>query len=180
MSWNDTPIGAILGATKKSEFDRAFDNQQRLKDELSQFHGWAASGSVDGKHNGVSRWHTTGTVAAGLTETVITSLALSEMLNGAYELLFIVQNAADVKWFSGSLLITESWVKKLDAYFFTNSTTVQSHLDNSNCTNAAPANYPYLRIYAGGNTITFAMRTSGLAASTTYFFSLHQLADFSV
>jgi len=96
MSWSDTKPGAIKSECLKSDYDLVFDNQQRLKDEFGAQHHFTTTGpsGTDGKHNGVSREHSTGSTASATLTTVHTTADLqTDLAEGNIFVLYLAASA---------------------------------------------------------------------------------------
>lgn len=86
MSWSDDLTGKIQGPTRKSDFDRVFDNQQQLAAEFDNYHKWSTSGGNEGYHLGIARTTASGSYSASGTSNIFSQPFATYTANGLWRL----------------------------------------------------------------------------------------------
>ena len=122
MSWSDSHTGKVIGPTRKSDFDRVFDNQQQLALEFSKQHAWATTGATTGYHSaGVSAASGTGSFTSVGTDSILTT-PLAALISGGVWMLTLFFWRDDTHTAFHQLLVNDR-LTTLDIVVYFNAVT---------------------------------------------------------
>lgn len=176
MSYSGTFPGKLRAFSKKSDFDRVFDNTVQIGTTFDAHHVRTTSGAVDGRHDGVEAVKATGSVAIATTTACLTQALSLFTGNGVWCATISYWRTNSVHCFHEFRLTQQ--VQNVDFYVKVGTGTIGG-CGQAAVTSTAPAS-PYFHVYIDSSNNLKVDLVTDAAGTYKWHVSIHQVDNYEV